>query len=453
MAFNLSCFGVHTIEDMGEVMGTLRIINGRIIDPSQSIDRVGELWLEGAKALALGPQPNRTADRTIDAAGKIVCPGLIDMHVHLREPGQEEDETIATGTAAALAGGFATIACMADTDPPIDTQAAVEFVQAAAQRAGNANLIAVAAVTRGRGGQELAEMGGLAESGAAAFSDDEGPITSAEIMRRALEYSRMVDRPILSHCEDSDLTREGLMNEGCSSMMLGLRGIPAAAEEVMLYRDLTLAEQSGGRLHVLHVSTARSVELIRTAKKRGVRVTTAVCPHHLSLTDECLQTYNSNFKVLPPLRTLTDVDALIEGLRDGTIDVIASDHSPQANEKKQREFGLTPFGIIGLETLLPICITSLIESGRLTWPQLIEKLTVEPARILGARKGSLQPGADADVTIIDPAVRWQIDSSRFRSKCRNTPFEGRAVLGKAQTVIVGGAVKFEAGSEIKQNSR
>src|ERR1051326_457560 len=267
----------HTIEDMSLV----RIANGRVIDPAQNLDRVCDLWLEEAAVRGVGPH-DRRADRPIAASGKIVCPGLIDMHVHLREPGHEEDETIASGTSAALAGGFATIACMADTDPPIDTEAGVEFVRAAARRAGNASVVAVATVTRGRAGQELAEMGLLAESRAVAFSDDEGPIVSAEIMRRALEYSRMLDRPILTHCEDADLTKEGLVNEGRYSMMLGMRGMPAAAEEVMLYRDLALAEHTGGRLHVLHVSTARGVELIRTAKRRGVHVTAAVCPHHFS---------------------------------------------------------------------------------------------------------------------------------------------------------------------------
>jgi len=434
-------------ERMGEGMSSVRVVNGRVIDPSQDLDRVCDVWIEGSSILGLGPRAGQQSDRTIDATGKIVCPGLIDMHVHLREPGHEEDETIATGTSSALAGGFATIACMADTDPPIDTEAGVAFIRAAAQRANNCNVLPVAAVTRGRGGQDLAEMGGLVDSGAVAFSDDEGPITSAEIMRRALEYSRMFDRPVLTHCEDAELTKEGLMHEGRLSMMLGLRGMPAAAEEVILYRDLALAERTGGRLHILHVSTARSVELIREAKRRGVRVTAGACPHHFTLTDESLREYDSNFKVLPPLRTAADIAAIIEGLRDGTIDVIASDHAPHAVEKKQREYALTPFGIIGLETLLPICVTSLVEPGHLSWSQLIEKLTVGPAKVLGVRKGTLQPGHDADVTIIDAAAKWRINSGRFRSKSRNTPFNGRAVQGRAAMVIVAGEVKLEEAEE------
>src|SRR5688572_5100712 len=305
-------------------MTTLRIANGRVIDPSQSLDQVTDLWLEDATVLGVGPQPGRTADRTIDATGLIVTPGWIDMHVHLREPGREEDETIATGAAAAIAGGVTTVACMPNTEPAIDSQASAEFVYLQAERAGFANVLPVGAVTKGRRGEELAEIGGLVDGGAVAFTDDGSPVASAEIMRRALEYSRMFDKAILSHCEDLDLTKGGVMHEGFVSMSLGLRGMPAAAEEVMIFRDIELAQLTGGRLHILHVSTAGGVELIRRAKERGLRVTGEVNPHHLLLTDRVLRGYDSNYKMNPPLRTDGDVAALIDGLKDGTLDVIAS---------------------------------------------------------------------------------------------------------------------------------
>jgi dihydroorotase len=424
-------------------MNTLRITNGRIIDPSQGIDQVADLWIRGEHILGLGPQPQLHAARVIDASGKIVCPGLIDMHVHLREPGREEDETIATGTAAALAGGVTSVACMPNTEPALDSQAAAEFVYLQAERAGNANVFPVGAVTKARKGEELAEMGGLVEGGAVAFTDDGSPVSSAEIMRRALEYCRMFDKVVLSHAEDLELTRGGVMHEGVESMRLGLRGMPAAAEEVMIHRDIELARITGGRLHILHVSTAGGVDLIRRGKARGVRVTGEACPHHFTLTDRCLRTFDSNYKMAPPLRTEADVRAIIEGLKDSTLDVIATDHAPHAPEKKMRELDQTPNGIIGLETLLPVCVVALVEPGHLTWPQLIEKLTINPARVLGIDRGTLKPGADADVTIIDPAVEWTIDPTRFRSKSRNSPYAGWKVRGRAHQVLVGGHVRFE----------
>lgn len=424
-------------------MNTLRIAQGRVIDPSQRLDQAADLWVRDGQIVGIGPQSGLQAERTIDATGMIVCPGLIDMHVHLREPGRAEDETIASGTAAALAGGVTSVACMPNTEPPLDHQAAAEFVYLQAERAGNANVFPVGCITKGRKGAELAEIGGLVEGGAVAFTDDDAAVMSAEIMRRALEYCRMFDRPVLSHAEDTDLTRGGVMNEGRESMRLGLRGMPAAAEEVMVHRDIALARLTGGRLHLLHVSTAGSVELIRRAKAEGLRVTAEVCPHHFALTDEMLQTYDSNYKMNPPLRTARDVEALIAGLQDGTLDVITSNHAPQAPEKKVRELDQAPFGVIGLETLLPICVTALIEPGHLRWPQLIEKLTVQPARVLGIERGTLRTGAVADVTVIDPTTEWTIDANRFLSKSRNTPFQGQRVRGRACVVLVAGEVKFE----------
>jgi len=424
-------------------MQILRITGGRVIDPVQNIDQVTDLWIKGEHIAGIGPQPGLQATRTIDATGKIVCPGLIDMHVHLREPGREEDETIATGTAAALAGGVTSVACMPNTEPALDSQAAAEFVYLQAERAGNANVFPIGAITKGREGKELAEIGGLVEGGAVGFTDDGSPVVSAEIMRRALEYCRMFDRAVLVHAEDLELTKGGVMNEGGESMRLGLRGMPAAAEEMMIHRDIQLAEITGGRLHILHVSTAGGVDLIRRGKARGVKVTGEACPHHFTLTDRCLRDFDSNYKMSPPLRTQADVDAIIEGLKDNTLDVIATDHAPHAPEKKMRELDQAPNGIVGLETLLPICVKALIEPGHLSWPRLIEKLTIQPARVLTIDRGTLQPGVDADVTIIDPNAEWTIDADRFLSKSRNSPYAGWKVRGRAHAVIVGGEVKFE----------
>jgi dihydroorotase len=424
-------------------MNTLRITNGRVIDPSQGIDAVADLWIRGERVVGVGPQPSLHADRTLDATGLLVCPGLIDMHVHLREPGREEDETIETGTAAAVAGGVTSVACMPNTEPALDSQAAAEFIHLQARRAGHANVYPIGAITKGRQGAELAEIGGLVQGGAVAFTDDGSPVVSAEVMRRAMEYCRMFDKAVLSHSEDLDLTRGGVMNEGFESMRLGLRGMPAAAEEVMVFREIELAALTGARVHILHVSTAGSVELIRRGKQRGVRVTGEACPHHFTLTDKCLRTFDSNFKMAPPLRTDADVEAILAGLRDGTLDVIATDHAPHAPEKKMRELDQAPNGIIGLETLVPVCIKALIEPGILTWPQLIEKLTINPATVLGIDRGTLKPGVAADVTILDPNAEWTIDPNQFRSKSRNCPFAGWKVRGRAHTVLVGGVVKME----------
>lgn len=429
-------------------MTILRIANGRLIDPAQKIDRVDDLWIENDRILGVGPQPNLRADRTIDASGKIVCPGLIDMHVHLREPGREEDETIATGTAAAIAGGVTSVACMPNTEPPIDSQAAAEFVRMQAQRAGNAHVFPIGTISKNREGKELAEIGGLVEGGAVAFTDDGSPVMNSELMRRALEYSKMFDRCILSHSEDATLTGGSIMHEGLVSLQLGIRGMPAAAEEIMVYREIALAEITGGRMHILHVSTAGSVELIRQAKKRGIRVSGEACPHHLTLTDESLRSFDSNFKMSPPLRTQRDVEALLDGICDGTIEVLATDHAPHAPEKKAREFDQCPNGIIGLETFLPISIKALIQSKRLTWPRMIEMMTINPAKVLSIAetRGSLHAGKMADITIIDPDIEWTIDPDKFASKSRNCPFAGWKVRGRAVTVIVDGCVKMENGT-------
>jgi len=422
-------------------MPNLLIQNGRVIDPSRDMDRVTNLLIADGRVAAYDAAPSGR-ETVIDAAGKIVAPGLIDMHVHLREPGFEEDETVETGTAAALAGGFASIACLPNTDPPIDTQGSVEFIRDRAARADHCNVFVVACVSKNREGKELAEIGQLVEAGAAAFSDDGAPVYDAELMRRAFEYCLMFDKPILNHAEIRELTLHGVMHEGRVSMVLGLPGIPAAAEDVMTSRDIALAEATGGRLHVMHVSTINSIDALRRAKSRNVRVTAEAAPHHFSLTDESLRTFDANFKMNPPLRGREHVEAVIAGLADGTIDAIASDHAPHAKEKKMRELDQAPFGIVGLETLLGLVVTKLIEPGHLDWPDAIRKMSLNPARILGIPKGTLQLGADADVTLIDPKARWTVDPEKFRSKSTNTPYAGWELTGRAEMVIVGGKVKF-----------
>ena len=423
-------------------MSLLLIKNGRVIDPSQNHDAVTDLWLDGGRVLHLGARPDLRATQTIDATGLIVSPGLIDMHVHFREPGREEDETIASGAAAALAGGVTAVACMPNTEPAIDNQAAADFVILQAKRAGLAHVFPIGAVTKGRQGQELAEFGGLVAGGAVAFTDDGSPVASAEIMRRALEYCQMFDKPVMDHCEDLDLSKNSVMHEGSVSLDLGLRGYPSAAEEIMVHRDIRLAKMTGGRLHILHASTAGSIELIRRGKQDGVRVTGEAAPHHFTLTHECLRSFDSNFKMSPPLREQADVDAIIAGLKDGAIDVIATDHAPHAPEKKLRELDQAPNGIIGLETLLPVCIKALIEPGHLTWLQMLAKLTVNPARVLSLAKGTLKVGADADVTLIDATREWTINPSEFKSKSRNTPYTGWRVRGRAVKVLVGGVERY-----------
>ena len=423
-------------------MPRILITNGRVIDPSQKLDRVMNLLIEDGKIAAYDVEP--TGDETvIDASDRIVSPGLIDMHVHLREPGREEAETIKTGTAAALAGGFTSIACIPNTEPPIDSQAAVEFIRHQAAVADHCNVFVVACVSKNREGKELAEIGQLVEAGAVAFSDDGAPVYDPELMRRGLEYCLMFGKPILNHAEALELTPGGVMHEGMVSMILALPGMPAEAEDVMVGRDISLAEATGGRVHVMHVSSAGAVDMIRRAKARGVPVTTEVCPHHFTLTDECLRSFDSNYKMSPPLRSRRHLEALIAGLVDGTIDVICTDHAPHALEKKMQELDQAPFGIVGLETALGLVVTRLIEPGHLDWPTALAKMTINPARILGIPKGTLVIGADADVTIIDPTARWIVDPTKFKSKSANTPFGGEELTGRAETVIVGGQIKYQ----------
>ena len=418
-------------------MSRVVIANGRVIDPSQQLDRNTNVLIEDGRIAAFGASP-RGNDEVIDAKDLIVAPGLVDIHTQLREPGLEEDETIETGTAAAIAGGYTSIACTAETDPPIDTPASVEFVRQKAARANRCHVFVIACVSKNREGKELAEIGSLVEAGAVAFSDASLPIYNTDLLRRALEYCLMFDRPILNHPEVLDLSRGGVMHEGRTSMVLGLGGMPAEAEDVMVSRDLRLAESTGGRLHLMNVSTAGSVELIRRAKSRGIRITAEIAPINFTLTDQSLRSFDSNCKLNPPLRSQSDVDACVAGLADGTIDVIASCHAPRASEKKMQELDLAPFGMVSLETTLPLAITKLIEPGHLDWPAALAKLTINPARVLGLAKGTLAIGADADVTIIDPQAEWTVDPGKFRSKSSNTPLAGMKLRGKAVQVLVGG---------------
>ncbi len=430
-------------------MPDILIKNGRVIDPSQNLDRITNLLLQDGRVAAYDV-PANGQPVVIDARDKIVAPGLIDMHVQLREPGYEGEETIETGTRAALAGGFTSIACIPNTDPPIDSQASVEFVQHQAALADNCHVFVLACVSKNREGQELAELGTLFEAGAVGFTDAPAPIYNAELMRRALEYAQMFGRPILNHPEVPDLTHDGVMHEGLVSTILGLSGMPAEAEDVMSGRDLRLAEATGGRLHLMNISSSGSVELIRRVRARGVAVTAGICPLNFTLTDETLRSFDSNYKVNPPLRSQDHVDECIEGLSDGTLDVICSGHAPRPREQKMRELDQAPYGIVGLETTLGLVVTQLIEPGHLIWAKAIEKLSVNPARILGLEgKGTLAVGADADVTIIDPQVRWRVDLASFHSKSTNSPLAGWELTGRADTVIVSGNVKVEQGRLLK----
>ncbi len=416
----------------------LVIKNGRIIDPAKDIDEKLDILVSDGKIAKLGKSGSISDDgaKVLDVEGKLVVPGLIDMHVHLREPGFEYKETIATGTAAAKAGGFTSVCCMPNTNPVNDNRSVTEFITSQARNAA-ARVYPIGAITKGSKGEELAEMGELHRAGCCAVSDDGKPVMNAAIMRRALEYAKIFDMLVISHCEDSGLAAKGVMNEGSVSTELGLRGIPAAAEDVMTGRDIALAELTGARLHIAHVSTAGSVRLVREAKSRGVKVTAESCPHYFSLTDEAVRGYNTMAKMNPPLRTADDVAAIKEGLRDGTIDVIATDHAPHAPDEKSGEFDYASFGIVGLETALGLTL-KLVDEGVLPLSEAIRKLTAIPASILSIEKGTLAVGSDADVTIIDPAEVWTVDPSLFKSKSRNTPFGGWKLRGRAVQTVVGG---------------
>jgi dihydroorotase len=426
------------------VSGTPRPIlirGGRLIDPSQGHDAVADILLVGGSVAGQGANVGAPdGAEVIDATGLVVAPGLVDLHVHLREPGREDAETIATGARAAAAGGFTSVCAMPNTDPVCDNQAAVGFVLAQAHAAGTARVYPIGSVSMGQKGEQLTEFGELVAAGAVAVSDDGRPVATAHLMRTALEYARSFGIPVIDHCEDRSLAEGGAMHEGLTSTRLGLKGMPRSAEDLIVARDILLAELTGGHVHLAHMSTAGAVRLIREAKSRGVNVTAEVTPHHLTLTDVCCEGYNTNAKMNPPLREQHDVTALKEGLRDGTIDCIATDHAPHPYDAKEQEFDFAPFGVVGLETALGLAMVELVEPGTLALPELVRRMATRPAEIAHLPGGTLRRGAPADVVVFDPAASWTVEPAAFFSKSRNTPFAGRVLKGRVRWTVVGGLV-------------
>jgi dihydroorotase len=426
-------------------MSTLIIRGGRVIDPAASVDAVLDILVEEGKiaAVAPGPLPAPVGAAVIEGHGRLVLPGLIDLHTHLREPGEEYKEDIASGTRAAAAGGFTSICCMANTQPPNDNAAVTEFIVRRAREVGVVNVFPVGAVSKGLAGETLAEIGEMKDAGAVAVSDDGRPVMSAALMRRALEYARSFDLPVIAHEEDLTLSAGGSMHEGFHATRLGLRGIPAEAEEILVLRDLALVRLTGGRLHIAHVSTARAVEAIRLARAEGVRVTAEATPHHLFLTDVACSEYDPDFKMNPPLRTEADRAAVRAGLADGTIGAIATDHAPHSVLEKECEFELASNGVVGLETALPLMLR-LVEEGVLPLGEGVRRLTQGPAGIVGLPKGTLAVGADADLVVVNPSAEWVVDPKALRSRSRNTAFKGWRMRGRASVTIVGGKVVHTA---------
>ncbi len=419
------------------------IRNGHVIDPANGIDGKLDIVIENGRISRLAPKVSapkkaRNNTRIIDASGKLVVPGLIDIHVHLREPGREDEETIRTGTRAAAHGGFTSICAMPNTEPPVDSVAGIKFLLATARTEGVVNVFPFGCITKGRNGNELAEIGKMHRAGIVGITDDGSPVMNSQTMRHALEYVRMADIPVVSHSEDLYLSENGIMNESYLSTVMGLKGIPAQAETTMVARDIALAELTGGHLHVAHVSCAGSVVLIREAKRRKLSVTCETAPHYFSLTEESVSNYNTMAKVNPPLRSSVDVRAIIRGLKDGTIDAIASDHAPHTEEEKQTEFNTAPAGIIGLETTVPVVFTYLVEKKLIDLKRAIELMSSGPRRIFGLKRGTLSPGAIADITIIDPRMELVINKEWFVSKSKNSPFIGKKLTGFAETVFVSG---------------
>ena len=434
---------------MNKEASFLLIRGGHIIDPSQGTDQVGDLLIAEDKIVQIGGTVIPGEAKNFDASGLVICPGFIDLHCHLREPGFEDKETIATGTKAAAIGGFATVCCMANTEPPLDTSAAVDWVKQKASKDSLVAVLPIGCITKGRKGEELTDMARLAEAGVIAFSDDGDPVANSQLMRCAMEYSRDLGLPVIDHCEDKTLSDNGIINEGQLSDKLGIKGIPAAAEEVMVTRDLTLSNMTKARLHIAHISTRGSVELIRRAKEEGVSVTAEVTPHHLTLTEERIagespnKPFDTNAKVNPPLRTKEDVQALIKGLKDGVIDAIATDHAPHTLADKNCGLELAAFGISGFETALG-CLMSLVHQGEISLTQLISKLTYEPAKVIGrnGELGTLKAGAPANITILDPEREWIVNSRNLASKGKNTPYDGYKFKGKIMTTIASGRIVY-----------
>jgi len=431
---------------MMSIPTAILIRGGRVVDPSQGLDSHVDVLVVDGSIARVGEQIEAPEGaRTVEAEGWVVSPGLIDVHVHLREPGQEHKETIASGARAAAAGGFTSICAMPNTDPPIDDPAAVGFVRAEGIRAGSTRVYPVGAISVGQKGEQLTEVGELVEAGAVAITDDGLPVMDSGLMRLALEYAQAFDIPVADHPEDLGLSRSGVMNEGLVSARLGLRGKPNASEDVHILRDLVVAELTGGRLHLQHVSTALGVDAIRQAKARGVRVTAEASPHHLLLTDAAVNGYATEAKMNPPLRSEADREAVREGLRDGTLDIIATDHAPHHYDEKEQAFDDAPNGIVGLETSLGLILTHIMRSGLLTLSEVIDRMSTSPARAFNLPGGTLAEGSPGDITLIDLEDSWTVDPAEFLSKSRNTPFSGWDLVGRARMTIVGGRVVFERG--------
>jgi dihydroorotase len=421
-------------------MRMLRIAGGRVIDPANERDGFGDVWISDGVFVAAPTGESSPDDvEVIDAAGLVVAPGLIDMHVHFREPGQAHKETIASGSRAAAAGGFTSVVCMPNTTPVADNAGTITLIREKAQAAASVNVFTTGAITKGIAGEELAPYGSMIAAGIVAITDDGHCVQNHEVMRRALEYARMFDLPVLDHCQDYSLVGNGVMHEGEWSLRLGLQGWPRVGEEVMVARNVLLSELCDSPIHCQHISSGGSVRLLRDAKARGVKVSGEVCPHHIALTDRCLQSFDSNYKMNPPLRTERDIDALLEGLADGTLDVLCSDHAPHAFYEKEVELDQAPFGITGLETAFALCCDILLHKRNvINLPRLIELFTANPARLLSLDRGTLSVGAAADVTLINPELEWTFDKEKSRSLSRNTPFHGAQLKGRAITAIVGG---------------
>ena len=423
-------------------MKPLLIKNGRVVDPASKLDARRDILLEDGRLAAVEAKIERAGAEVFDAANLVVAPGFIDMHVHLREPGKESAETIQSGARAAAAGGFTAVACMPNTQPANDTALVTRYILAQAAQAGGARVYPVGAVTKNLAGEELAELESLRAAGAVAFSDDGHPVWNSRILRRALEYAAALNLVVIDHCEDPQLAAGGVMHEGDCALRLGLRGIPALAEELPVTRNVVMAALAGGHIHLAHLSTRGALEVVRRAKRAGVRVTCEVTPHHFTLTDEACREYDTRAKMNPPLRTADDVTALVEGLADGTVDAIASDHAPHTPTEKQADFESAPFGVIGLETAVALALDKLFHASKITLPRLVELFSANPARILGVEGGQLKVGAPADLTVLDLERKWTYRAAEGVSKSRNSPFDGWSFRGAAAATIVAGVLVF-----------
>ncbi len=423
----------------------LVIGGGRVVDPSLSIDDVLDVRIRDGHIAEIGERlPVGSGERRVDVSGLVVAPGLVDVHVHFREPGQEHKETIATGSKSAAAGGFTSVCVMPNTSPTNDSVAVTELILARARQVGLVNVFPVGAITLGLAGEELSPIGSLARAGAVAISDDGNPVMNGQLMRRAMEWAAEVGIPVVDHCEDRNLAAGGVMNEGCCAARLGLKGMHRVAEEVQVARDCLLAEATGAHVHIAHLSSARSLDFVREAKSRGLRVTCEVTPHHFSLTEDAIGDFDTAAKMNPPLRTDRDVSALVEGLADGTVDCIATDHAPHHADEKALEFDRAPFGIVGLETSLALGLTHLVAPGILSLNRLIELMSTAPSRLFGLGRGTLVAGAPADLVCFDPEAEFVVDTSSFASKGRNSPFHGRSLKGRVSLTVLGGTISFEA---------